>query len=136
MVKSLARGNKCAVIRECFEDADAEHFLIAKIETVVRTEVKAMCSDKQHSILQGNSSEDLKQFSCEKVLSEMKSTPPLLTAVLMAATHTRTGRESRVGVVGSCAAMLLKFRHKRMCLLQKRVALILYSGHSSKQVLV
>lgn len=47
---------------------------------------------------------------------------------------TRKPRSNRTGLVGMCVAMLLKHRFHRMSLVHKIMGLILYAGHSGKQV--
>ncbi len=53
---------------------------------------------------------------------------------LTAATKTRTKRTNQEAVIGMCFAIIIKHRNPTLNLLQKIISLVLYSGHSSKQV--
>ena len=131
MVKSIARGSKFALVNQCFDDPDTNKYLIQKIERLVQHEVKVMCSINSQSILL---SKNPKHISWDRLLTEMKASAPVLTGILMACTRTKTAKSNRDAIVGTCAAILFQHRFPRMSLLQRLIAVILYAGHSSKQV--
>ena len=64
----------------------------------------------------------------------MTNEAPTLLALLEFCTYTRKPRVNRMAVLGMCVALLLKFSFHKMCLVQKIISLILYAGHSGKQV--
>ena len=94
-------------------------------------EIKAMSSDKTHSIL---STESLKEFEWRTLLEELHTNAPVLVGILQAATKTRVTRLNGGAIVGMYASILMKHRNPKMNLLQKIVSLVLYSGHAFKQV--
>ena len=105
------------------------------VGTVIRNELKAMCSDKARSILRAESAAlKLNMFSWDKLLTEVSTYAPVFLTLLRAATYTRRSRDNQSAVIGICAAVLLKHQFHKMNLVQKLLSLILYSGHSSKKV--
>ena len=90
-----------------------------------------MASDNVHSILSTGS---MKEFQWKTLIKELCTYAPVLLNILQAAIKTRVPRSNTNAVVCTCAAILLKHRNPKMSLLQKIISLILYSGHTSKQV--
>lgn len=103
-----------------------------KVACLIHCEMKSMCSSKVHSVLQTNKA--LKEFKWDTFMSEVRVNAPLMYHILMACTRTKQPRSNRAGVIGMCFALLLKFRYCRMNLVHKIIALIMYAGHSGKQV--
>lgn len=93
-----------------------------------------MCTHRVDSILQQTSCESLSNFQWINLIGELQEHAPTLMTILNACTKTRRHKQNRNGVIGMCAAMLLKFRNNRMSLVQKLISTILYAGHSGKQV--
>lgn len=100
--------------------------------SLIHDELKKMCSHNVNSILQRMSA--LTSFQWVDLMNELEVHAPTLMRILSSATKTRRNRPNRSGVIGMCAALLLKFRYSRMSLVQKLISTILYAGHSSKQV--
>lgn len=65
---------------------------------------------------------------------EISTRAPVLLRILTAATKTRKDRPNQFTVIGMCFALILKHRNPSLNLIQKIISLILYAGHSSKQV--
>ena len=105
-----------------------------KVSRIAHAEVIAMCSDKYKSLLQDHSANNLTSFSWDALLLELHASAPLLMSVLLGCTHTKKPRANRKSVIGMCVALLLKNRRDKMSLVQKLISLILYAGHSGKQV--
>ena len=103
---------------------------------IIKGEVRAMCSLKNKSILYGESEEDLKLFTWDKLMTELESCAPNLKSILFACTETKALKRNRLATVGMCIAILLKFRFSRINLIQKINSLILYAGHSGKMVCI
>ena len=91
-----------------------------------------MCSHNVNSILRKTSA--LSSFRWVDLVNELEAHVPTLMMILNSATKTRCYRSNRIGVIGMCAALLLKFRYSRMSLVQKLISTILYAGHTGKQV--
>ena len=93
-----------------------------------------MCSEAANSILWNQSAEALNEFSWGKLCDELEARAPTFFSLFEMCTHTRKPRCNRMGVIGMCAALLMKYRFAKMSLVQKVVSLLLYAGHSRKQV--
>lgn len=133
MTKSIARGHKKGLVDQCFGDEETHTYIRKKTESIIRKEVKKMCSADVNSILQHRHVEDLVSFKWDTLLAELKSHAPTLLTTLTAA----IGKHSEnSAIVGVCCAVILKSRYRRMSLVQKLVAVILQAGHCSKQVKV
>ena len=105
-----------------------------KLGTMLRQELKMMCSDSTQSVLRTQSLSDNPTFSWSTIYSELQLHAPLLFNLLSSLTRTRHVRSNQKAVMCVCAAVLLKYRFPQMSLLQKVVSLIMYAGHASKQV--
>lgn len=103
-----------------------------KVAGMIRDEVRKMCSNDVNSILQRTSA--VSSFQWVDLLNELESHAPTLMTILNSATITRGYRCNRSGVIGMCAALLLKFRYNRMNVVQKLISTILHAGHAGKQV--
>lgn len=122
------------VATECFRDPDTRKYLIAQIGTAVKSEVRAMCSDKANSDLRSQSQDDLKTFTWSRLLAELSVHAPILYSILRAATSVKRARPNTDAVIGTCVAIILKHRFSKMSLFQNILSLVIYSGHPSKQV--
>jgi len=80
-------------------------------------------------MLQDHLASNLKSFTWDVLLLELYASAPLLMSVLLGCTCTKRPRKS-----GMCVVLLLKNCRNKMSLVQKLVSLILYIGHSGKQV--
>lgn len=134
MGKAVARGSKQTVAIECLGDPATKEQLLKQLGIVIRNELKAMCKVSRSSILCSGSAEDLKNFTWDTLLNEADETAPVLSAILKECTHTKRLRSNRHAVIGMCLSILLKYRFEKMSLVQKIMTLILYAGHSGKQV--
>ena len=104
---------------------------------LVASEIKVLCSLSFNSVLRSADVNDLKTFSWKKVLSEAKNCAPTLLQLLESCTRPRIGRSpnpNRKAIIGLCICILCRYRCPSMSLFQKIISLILYAGHSAKQV--
>ena len=85
-------------------------------------------------MLRTHSKHMLLEFNWDALKTELLVNAPILLSILEACTHTKSPRTNSTAVIGMCAALILRHRFTKMCLLQKMVSLILYAGHSDKQV--
>ena len=132
--KAVARGSRQAMAVGCFNELETRKYLLKHMGVILRNELKVMCSDNTSSILQSLDIAKLKEFSWDKLLDELKSNTPVFLHILQECTRTRKPRPNQDAVVCVCAAILLKHRFAKMSLLQRVLSLILYAGHSGKQV--
>ena len=134
--KALARGSRKSLIDKSMKDCVVRKYVFMKASRIAHAEITALCSDKQKSLLRKHSASDMKAFTWDALLAELQSSAPLLMSVLLGCTRTKRPRANRKAVIGMCAALLLRHRYEKMSLVQKLVSLILYTGHSGKQVLI
>lgn len=134
VTKAVCRGSKMKVVSECMKDSKMQNYTIQLIGRILRKEMTSLCSDSAKSMLREKTASALTQFTWGRLYDELSVHAPTLLAVLESCTCTRKPRPNRTAVVGMCVAVLLKFRFQNMCLVQKIISLILYSGHSGKQV--
>ena len=137
MGKLLARGTRESLASQCLRQPKCRLYVLERIGQIIASEIKALCSLSFNSVLRSTDVTELKAFSWEKVLSEAKNCAPTLLQLLESCTRPRNGRSpkpSRKVVIGLCICILCRYRCPSMSLFQKIVSLILYAGHSAKQV--
>ena len=136
--KLVARGSKVAIAEECIKIKDLKVAIIAKVGSIIREEVRVLCSDDSNSILKSTDSKSLRTFCCDSVISEMEKYTPTLLQILKQCTQPLKVRRSRSqrknlrstspkkqhAVIAMCAAILCRNRRPSMCLLQKIISLI------------
>ncbi len=89
--------------------------MIKTVSCILSREVAGICSDKHHSVVRSKSIEVLSSFDCKEIIDELCShAPTLLSAVI--------------------SGIILKHRRPSCYLIQQVISLILYAGHSAKQV--
>ena len=89
----------------------------------------------EHYQIYGSQSLDiLKTFSWSMIYKELETKAPVLLGLLLSATHTRVIHRNRVAIVCICAALLLKYRFKRLNLFQKVLGITFYASSCSKKV--
>ena len=134
--KAVARGSWKSTVLETLKDKNGLKYCLKKIGVMIRNEIKRLCSQAVNSILSSQSVSDMNDFTWDKLHCELAANAPVLHTILQESTITETPRPNRKAVVGMCASLLLKHRCCKMSLVQKIMSLILYSGHSGKQVLI
>lgn len=122
------------MIRECMKYFLMQKYTIQILGQQLRIELASLCSEVTNSILQQQSPDALSEFSWGKLHDELDVTAPTFLSLLEMCTHTRRPRRNRMGVIGMCALLLLKYHFAKMSLVQRVVPLLLYAGHSGKQV--
>ena len=143
--KLVARGSKITIVDQFFKDLQLRKHMVAKIGRVVQDEISVMSFNKYCSVLQNHS---VHSFSCEGIVAEMEGCAPTLLSILRMCTstckHPRRRKRQQHGknkpipdasaAISACAAILCRHHRPSMSLLQRVVSLVLYEGHSSKQV--
>ena len=100
----------------CFEDQCIKKHTIQKI--AINRELKTMCSKQVNCILQQSSVEN---FHWTNLIIELEEHAPIFSAILKACTQTKHERPNRLGVMGICAAIVLKYRYRRMSLAENHI---------------
>ena len=108
--------------------------LIEKVGRTARLELTTMCSERVNSVLQRSSKDVYHTFEYDEIFAELEEHTPLLLAVFKSCTRTSKPRSNQKAVIVMCMAILLKYRYGKMSLIQRIVSVILYAGHSGKQV--
>ena len=134
MGKAVAHNKKYTIAAETLKDPILKGYVVDLIGKEVAKELKYMASTKADSVLQSQDVTQLKLFSWDVVLKELSEVGTTLKKILTCATKTRATRSNTNVVIGICSAILLNHRNPKMNLIQKIISLILYAGHSSKQV--
>lgn len=128
---------KVSIAAQCLRDPDCRKHVVAGIGRVLRSELAVMCSKSFGSILRSNFPENLKSFNWDQVISEMQACTPTLLH-LQSCMRTRRGfyKHKQKSFIGFCVSIMCKYRCPKMSLFQKMISLVLYAGHSSKQVYI
>ena len=92
-----------------------------------------MCSDKFISVLRCES-ESLIKFDFGVIIQELHSHAPTLVSLLRGCLKTKTPRKNEDVILGVIAALICKNRRSSCSLVQRMMSLVLYAGHSAKQV--
>lgn len=105
--------------------------MIRRVCSKIKTEMKYLSSDAHDSILNYNI-EAIKRFSWETVRLELEKNVPTLMAVLSEITTKPLG--VHVPLLSFMASMIIKCKHRRLCLVQRAVSVMLYGYGTAKQV--
>ena len=132
--KSLAHGSKCALIRECFKDDTVHKYIIRKVGSMEHNEIVTLCSDKIISTLLNAHPDMLSCFSWEVLYLEISDHCPILTQVMKCETSTRQPRTNQKAIICLCIAIMHNNRRTSMSLVQQTISILLYTGHTSKEV--
>ena len=132
--KAVARRSKRAIAAECMKDHTVQKHILKLVGKMVHAEIKKFCSDGANSILKRDDPQCIKTFSWESFNSEVSKFAPILKGILQATCKARMSKTHFNVVMCVCVALLLRNRNPRMNLIQKIISLVLYGGHSSKQV--
>ena len=107
----IVHGIHTGVADHCFKDPCIKKHTIQKISIAINRELKKLCSKPVGSILQQSLFEN---FHWAEVITELEEHAPVFSAILKACTRTKHEKCNRLGVMGICAAIVLKFRYHQM----------------------
>ena len=117
---------------ECLKDPAVKKHILKMIGKTVHQEIRHLASDSIN--LKSADPEDIKTFTWNRFGSEISKFAPVLGDVLQAGCRTKQKRPNAAAVVCICVALLVRNRNSTLNLMHKIVSLILYAGHTSKQV--
>ena len=132
-VKSLARGSWRAAIKRSMKDPTQQLYIVECVGRVIQYEIQRFCSNS-HSILSSSQVEHIKKFQWNEVIVDAEKCMPVLMKLLGKCLKTPTKRENAIPVTGMIISILAKQRRPQLCLFQKIISLLLYSGRCSKKV--
>ena len=135
MVQSIRYRHSPYTVRAMLKSSPLKRSVISQLATTIRRECVAMCS-RNHgdSVLRLLSVLELKDFSWNTLLQELKKKAPTLLQLLTAA----SSRHACInpGIIGMAASLLLYGRNPQLCLPQALNSVVLYAGHCAKVVSV
>ena len=134
LCRPLARGGRHAFARKCLKDRCIRNIIVKGMGVSLRHEIARLCSDDIASILQSNDRSTLKEFTWEKLLTELEEVDHTLLKLLQSCTKIRKLRKNHNAIIGVLVAIMCKHRRPKSSLFQQIVSLILYSGHAAKRV--
>lgn len=118
---------------ECMKDDDVKKYILKLVGDIVRAEIKKLCSVDAQSVLQKGDADTIKSFTWQILMSELSTHTPVLKCILEATCPKKT-QPNFTAVVCVCVALLARSRNRQVSLISKILSLILYAGHSSKEV--
>ena len=129
--KALGRADRrSAFVKHVVRDQRLRDYVLTNMSKICKNEIKQLCSES--SFLK-STQQDVCSFSWSHVCEELKKRAPCILSLLQCCIPA-TSTFDKQAIAGTCVAILVKARRQSACLLQKIVSLILYSGHTSKQV--
>lgn len=123
--------------RQCLKRNRATKLAIVRVMgEVLRKEIAGICSDDFNSITRLKSKHSLKDFKTviSSILDELKGKAPTLLSLFRSCMKTKRPRRNTEVVIAVLASVICKHRRPSSCIIQRIISLILYTGHSSKQV--
>ncbi len=141
--RSVGRSNPSAIARQVMAHSKVKEAVIKVTGSVVRKEMKVLCKRSAPSILRDTSPKAMQSFKWDTLIDELKMNAPTLLQILQGCTRTKRRGVSTRGktytvpdntIIGLCAAILLCHRNTQMNLVQRIISVLLYSGHTPKQV--
>lgn len=133
MVQSIRYRHSPYTVRTMLKASPLKRTVISQLSTTIRRECAAMCS-RNHgdSVLRLLSVLELKDFSWNTLLQELKKEAPTLLQLLTAASSRHAC--TNPGIVGMAASLLLYGRNPQLCVPQALNSVLLYAGHTAKVV--
>ena len=131
----LIRSNFQSFATNVLKNVSAKKALLNALGRMLQKEVSSLCSTGSKSVLAEIPSKDLSGV-VQKIISEMQARAPTLLDLLLLgrAMKTRRPRPNTSMMMAFITSMMCKHRKASVCLLQRLVSLILFHGHSTKQV--
>ena len=132
----IRRSYKAFAVNSVRKNATTKAAIVKIVGQDLQKEIAAICSDNFESVTRQKSNSIMTDFSHVKasLLHEIKIRAPTLFSLLNLCLKTRKPRKNVDAIVVMIASLLCKHRRPSACQLQRFISLILYAGHSNKQV--
>ena len=133
----MGRNSRKSTVNLIMKDHSMRKLVAEKMGKLVNKELQVTCYNKTKSKFKDKSLEALTSFSWTEVLSDLKRTAPLLTAMFhhFIGTYSSQSQVKRKEVsVVIAAGIFLQAFSERANLIQRLFSLLLYSNHCPKQV--
>lgn len=138
MGKVLARGSSVSIAVEATQNVKTRKHVVATLGRLVRKELQTLCSERVNSIQRTRSAKSLKEFGWSGIIEEAREHAPTLVQLLTSLTRKNDRStelsKAQLGAIGMMLSVMCKIRNPRMMLFQRVMSVILYAGHSAKQV--
>ena len=132
--KPLIRKNYRSFSSMCIQNAITRKTIVKAMSNILYREIRAICSDKFSSLWRDKSLESLIALDFDQIIEEMNSKTPTLLTLLKNCLKTKTPRSNGKIMLAMTAGIIFKHRRSSCSLLQHAISLVLYAGHSAKQV--
>lgn len=132
--KPLIRKNFPTFAKKCVQNTTTRKAMVKTMGRILNKEVARMCSNKFNSVLKSKTKESLEKFEIDIVIKELACQAPTLLSLLKSCLKTKTLRSNSSLLMVMITGMICKHRSSSCSLLQRMTSLILYAGHSAKQV--
>ena len=144
VARSIGRRNCRSIACQVVNHKRVRQFIVGRIGRLIRKDMECICSYQVSSMLRKRTPDAMKSFSWGDLTKELEEVSPIFYTILKECVQKKkrtTSKKPRTSyavdnssVIGMCAAILLRHRNKNMCLVQRIVSALLYSGHAPKQV--
>ena len=133
--KSLARRQGLSFAKATWQNERYREQMMRLIQSQISSEARHLCSTQNPCSLRRKTTESLMTMDWEELHDELSKIAPVLFSTMRAVLQTRalSQHDQKVAVCVS-VAVLLFHRNRKVSLLQRVTAMILYAGHSSKSV--
>ena len=129
------RKNYNSFARQCLKKRATKATLV-KVMGQLQREVAGISSDDFNSITQLKSKDSVRDFKTviRSIVNEMMSKAPTLLSLFRSCLKTKKPKRNTEAMVAVLMSIVCKHRRPSSCIMQRIISLILYTGHSSKQV--
>lgn len=122
---------------QCMKGGSVRKFMVTAIGRILRNEIAMLCCDNFDSIMRVKTKDSVKDFDLiiSTINKELQSKTPTLLSLLQWCFKKKKKSKFNIDVlIATIVSIMCKNRRPSACIIQKVISLILYSGHSSKQV--
>lgn len=134
--KPLIRRNFNSFAVSTLKNSACKKAILKVLGQMLQKEISSLCSTKSKSVLAQKPKDLFTDFhgivSC--LMREMGTKAPILLVLLRTTLKTRWARKNTDIVVAMIISIMCKHRKASVCQFQRILSLVLYTGHSSKQV--
>lgn len=137
MCRPLIRRNYRSFAATAIRNHLTRNALLNHFGQMLQNEVSSLCSSRAQSVIGRSPKNVLLDFrgTIDTLMVDMRTRAPTLLSLLKHASRTRRPRVGTNLIIAMIVSLLCKHRKSNVCQLQRIISLILYTGHSSKQVI-
>ncbi len=137
MCRPLIRRNYRSFAATAIRNYLTRNALLNHFGQMLQNEVSSLCSSRAQSVIGRSPKNVLLDFrgTIDTLMVDMRTRAPTLLSLLKHASRTRRPRVGTNLIIAMIVSLLCKHRKSNVCQLQRIISLILYTGHSSKQVI-